>query len=63
MLGRRVRGDHGASAVEYGLMIAGIAAVIMVIVFTLGTSIRDTLFGTSCTAIQGEIGGDVEECT
>jgi pilus assembly protein Flp/PilA len=34
--------DRGASAVEYGLMIAAIAGVIAAVVFSLGTVVRDT---------------------
>ena len=34
------RDDRGATAVEYGLLVALIAAVIVVIVTTLGTKIR-----------------------
>jgi pilus assembly protein Flp/PilA len=37
------RDDRGATAVEYGLMVALIAAVIVVAVTTLGTKL-DTLF-------------------
>ena len=36
-LSRHAR-DRGASAVEYGLMVAAIAAVIVGVVFGLGTS-------------------------
>ncbi len=32
--------DNGATAVEYGLMVAAIAAVIITIVITLGTQVR-----------------------
>ena len=32
--------ERGATAVEYGLLVAGIAAVIVVVVFTLGTKIN-----------------------
>ena len=34
------RDDRGATAVEYGLLVALIAAVIVVIVTTLGTKIK-----------------------
>ena len=38
---RRVKNDErGASAVEYGLLIAGIAALIVVAVFALGPIVR-----------------------
>jgi pilus assembly protein Flp/PilA len=33
--------EEGASAVEYGLMIAAIAAVITAVVFSLGGMVRD----------------------
>jgi pilus assembly protein Flp/PilA len=36
-----VRSERGATAVEYGLMVALIAAVIIGIVFTLGGTLRD----------------------
>ena len=32
----RRRDEHGASAVEYGLLIAAIAAVIVIIVYAMG---------------------------
>ena len=43
--------DRGASAVEYGLMVAAIAAVIVGVVFGLGTLVKNT-FTNTCTAIQ-----------
>ena len=43
-------GDRGASAVEYGLLVAAIAAVIVVAVFALGGQVKTTLQST-CTAI------------
>jgi pilus assembly protein Flp/PilA len=42
--------ESGASAVEYGLLVAGIAAVIVVIVFSLGGVVR-AAFQTVCTAM------------
>jgi pilus assembly protein Flp/PilA len=42
--------DRGATAVEYGLMVAAIAAVIVAIVFGLGTLVRDT-FNNTCNDI------------
>ena len=35
------RDERGASAVEYGLLIAGIAALIVVVVFAFGDNITD----------------------
>jgi pilus assembly protein Flp/PilA len=43
--------EDGASAVEYGLLVAGIAALVVLIVFAFGGVIRDTLFQTSCNTI------------
>jgi pilus assembly protein Flp/PilA len=34
--------DRGTSAVEYGLMIAAIAGVLIVVVFSLGSVVSDT---------------------
>ena len=48
--GRR-RDERGASAVEYGLLIAGIAAVIAVVVFTLGDNVLDDLFESTCKTV------------
>jgi pilus assembly protein Flp/PilA len=41
--GLQARTERGASAVEYGLLVAGIAAVIVAAVFLLGTNVNDTL--------------------
>ncbi|MEO9324731.1 Flp family type IVb pilin [Nocardioides sp. C4-1] len=41
--------ERGASAVEYGLLVAGIAAIIVLIVFTLGGQIQQAFQGTSDT--------------
>ena len=48
----RTFADQGASAVEYGLLVAGIAVVILAIVFTLGGTIRESLFATACTDLS-----------
>ncbi len=45
--------DRGASAVEYGLMVAAIAAVIVGIVFGLGTLVGKT-FDNTCASIAGK---------
>jgi pilus assembly protein Flp/PilA len=39
--------DRGASAVEYGLMVAAIAAVIVTAVFTLGTTVNKAFTDTN----------------
>lgn len=44
--------DRGASAVEYGLLIAGIAALIVVVVFAFSGTITG-LFEDTCDAVGG----------
>ncbi|WP_372733350.1 Flp family type IVb pilin [Nocardioides sp.] len=44
--------ERGASAVEYGLLIAGIAALIVVVVFAFGDNLRG-VFETTCNSISG----------
>ncbi|WP_028645748.1 Flp family type IVb pilin [Nocardioides sp. URHA0020] len=49
---RRVdRDEAGASAVEYGLLVAGIAALIVAVIFLFGGMIKNT-FSDTCTTIQ-----------
>ena len=47
--------ERGASAVEYGLLIAGIAALIVVVVFAFGNVIRN-IFQNTCKSV-GQSGG------
>lgn len=44
------RGEDGASAVEYGLLVAAIAALIVVVVFVLGGLIQ-RVFKDTCDEI------------
>ena len=44
--------ERGASAVEYGLLIAGIAALIVVVVFAFGDNISD-IFNSTCDSVNG----------
>ncbi len=46
------REETGASAVEYGLLVAAIAAIIVVIVFALGGIVRDS-FDLTCDTMAG----------
>ena len=59
------RGDDGASAVEYGLLVAAIAALVVIIVFALGGLVSD-VFQETCDDIKTEtsaaVGSD-ENCT
>lgn len=45
------RSEKGASAVEYGLLLAAIAAVIGLLVFALGGYVKGA-FQTTCTAFK-----------
>jgi pilus assembly protein Flp/PilA len=48
--------ERGASAVEYGLLIAGIAALIVVVVFAFGGRIKG-IFTDTCSAVTQSSGG------
>jgi pilus assembly protein Flp/PilA len=52
---RSERSERGASAVEYGLLIAGIAALIVVVIFAFGGGARG-LFHGSCSDIYQDHG-------
>ena len=52
----RTTADRGASAVEYGLMVAAIAAVIVGTVFALGGFVKDS-FDKTCDALNKPTGG------
>ena len=43
--------EQGASAVEYGLLVAAIAALIVLIVFALGGVVKE-VFTNTCSTIQ-----------
>jgi pilus assembly protein Flp/PilA len=45
------RDDEGASAVEYGLLVAAIAAIIILVVFAVGSWVKGA-FKDTCTAFQ-----------
>ena len=49
----KARNETGASAVEYGLLIAGIAALVALVVFALGGAVS-TLFADMTDAIAGD---------
>jgi pilus assembly protein Flp/PilA len=52
--------EKGASAVEYGLLVAAIAALIVVIVFALGGVVKDVFQGTCDTISEEAEAGDAE---
>jgi pilus assembly protein Flp/PilA len=43
--------ERGASAVEYGLLIAGIAALIVVVVFAFGDNLK-SIFTDTCSKVS-----------
>ena len=47
--------ERGASAVEYGLLIAGIAALIVVVVFAFGDSLTG-IFKDTCESVTASAG-------
>jgi pilus assembly protein Flp/PilA len=47
--------ERGASAVEYGLLIAGIAALIVVVVFAFGGVISN-IFSSTCDSVGASAG-------
>ena len=54
--------EQGASAVEYGLLVAAIAALIVIIVFALGGLVRDVFDGTCSTIDNGTSVADASGC-
>jgi pilus assembly protein Flp/PilA len=48
--------ERGASAVEYGLLIAGIAALIVVVVFAFGGSLT-SIFSDTCDKVTTNTSG------
>ena len=54
-LKNRFRREEGATMVEYGLMVAGIAIVVAVAAFALGGAI-DTLFGKAEACVGSPAG-------
>jgi pilus assembly protein Flp/PilA len=47
--------ERGASAVEYGLLIAGIAALIVAVVFLFG-HVLSNIFNNTCDAVGSSAG-------
>lgn len=48
---QRNRNERGASAVEYGLLVGGIAAVVVVMVFALGGKVSG-MFKDTCDKVS-----------
>jgi pilus assembly protein Flp/PilA len=51
--------DRGASAVEYGLLIAGIAAIIVIAVFAIGR-VTDGAFKDTCVRYDSAMNAAVD---
>jgi len=49
-------GEDGASAVEYGLLLTGIASIIAAVVFLFGGAVTD-MFDNSCDTIHAAASG------
>jgi pilus assembly protein Flp/PilA len=43
--------ERGASAVEYGMLVAAIAGLIAIVVFALGGLVKQALFENTCQVI------------
>jgi pilus assembly protein Flp/PilA len=60
------KNDEGASAVEYGLLVAAIAAIIIIVVFTLGGWVKGA-FKDTCNQFNSSnsvnyAGGSAKNC-
>ena len=53
--------DDGASAVEYGLLVAAIAALIVIVVFALGGIVKE-VFQDTCTTIKSNSTNIAQTC-
>ena len=53
--------ETGASAVEYGLLVAAIAALIVIIVFALGGVVKE-VFKDTCDTIKGSASNISSNC-
>jgi len=49
----RRRDENGASAVEYGMLVAGIAALIVAIIFVMGGMIKSS-FSKTCGVVSSK---------
>jgi pilus assembly protein Flp/PilA len=56
------RDEDGASAVEYGLLVAGIAALIVAVVFVFGGVIKDAFSGTCNSIAAKNTSGTTTSC-
>lgn len=56
-----VKSDEGASAVEYGLLVAAIAALIVIVVFALGGVIK-SVFSDTCSKVGSHASTNTSSC-
>ena len=52
-----VRDERGASAVEYGLLIAAIAAIIVLVIFALGGVVSGQ-YSDTCGSVRNALGSN-----
>ena len=57
----RRKDEQGASAVEYGLLVAAIAALIVIVIFALGGIVKEA-FSDTCEGIEGSATGIGADC-
>ena len=57
-LSTRRRREDGGGAAEYALLVAGIAAVIITVVFLFGSKVQG-LFNDTCSAISNGATGNI----
>jgi pilus assembly protein Flp/PilA len=57
----RRREDDGAASVEYGLLVAAIAAIIVLVVFAIGTWVKGA-FDTTCSNLDKGPTGSTINC-
>lgn len=55
------RREDGASAVEYGLLVAAIAALIVLVVFVIGKYVKGA-FDNTCDGMVGNVSGVTATC-
>jgi pilus assembly protein Flp/PilA len=58
--GQRTRGERGATAVEYGLLLTGIAALLALVVYAFGDNVTDLFTDTCETISDARATGDCE---
>jgi pilus assembly protein Flp/PilA len=58
----QARRDEGASAVEYGLLVAAIAALIVLVVFALGGVVKGVFSNTCSKVSSGSTGTASASC-